>query len=382
MKVLICGAGIAGLTLGWWLRRAGAEVTVVERAAGPRDDGYMIDFFGAGYDVAERMGILTELHGTSADIAEIVYLDGRGRRAGGLSYDSARAMAGGRVLSIMRGDLERILRSSLDPGTEIRYGTSVTAIRDVPGGVDVELTDGGVHRADLLVGADGLHSVVRRLVFGPEERYLRLLGYHTASYLVRDAGLAEEVGRRALLVGVPDRQAGIYPTRDGDLAAWLVHASPGTVLPADTRAEITSRYRGMGGLVDRVLAHCPEGPYYDQVAQIRMPGWTRGRVTLLGDAAHAVSLMAGQGSSMAMAGAHLLATELLGAGVEAALERYERRMRPFVLGKQRSGRGAARWMVPHEAWRITLRNRLFGLADLPGGTAVMGRAFRRLSAGV
>ncbi|GII03761.1 FAD-dependent oxidoreductase [Planobispora takensis] len=382
MRVLICGAGIAGLTLAWWLRRGGAEVTIVEKAAGPRSDGYMIDFFGSGYDVAERMGVLGELRGIAADIGELVYLDGNGGRAAGLRYGSASAAVGGRVLSVMRGGLESVLRSSLDPGVEIRYGTSVGAVRDVPEGVEAELTDGTVSRAGLLVGADGIHSVVRRLVFGPEERYLHPLGYHTASYLIRDDELAGRIGGRAMLVNVPDRQAGLYPVRDGRLAAFLVHARGGTAPPADPHAEIMARYGGMGELVDRVLAHCPQDPYYDCVAQIRMPRWSRGRTILIGDAAHAVSLMAGQGASTAMGGAYTLAVELLGADVGEALERYERRMRPFIAGKQESGRAAAGWMVPHRAWRISVRNRLFRLADLPGSGAVMGRAFRRLSGSI
>lgn len=382
MKVMICGAGIAGLTLAWWLERAGAEVAVVERAAAPRSDGYMMDFFGSGYDVAERMGILGELREVAADIAELTYADRRGRRVGGLRYASFQEMLGGRVLSLMRGDLEAVLRSALPRDLPILYGTGIEAVHDVPSGVEVELTDGTVRRADLLVGADGIHSTVRRLVFGGEEAFLRSLGYHTVSYLFQDAELAEEVGRRFVLVGVPDRQAGFYPTGNGALAASLIHACPAMTLPTDPRAETLSVYRGLGPLVDRMLEQCPEDPYYDYVAQIRMPTWSRGRVTLLGDAAHAVSLMAGQGSSMAMGGAHTLATELLGADVGSALERYERRMRPFVLRKQAAGRSTAGWTVPHQAWRIALRNRLFGLADLPGGRPLMGHSLRRLGASV
>ncbi len=382
MKIVICGAGIAGLTLAWWLRRAGAEVTVLEKAAAPRSDGYMMDFFGSGYDVAERMGILGDLREAAADITELVYADGRGRRVGGLRHASFSSMLDGRVLSIMRGDLEAVLRSALPPDVRIRYGTSVAAIHDVPEGVDVESTDGATCRADLLVGADGIHSVVRRLVFGEEREFLRSLGYHTASFLLKDSELAEEVGRRFVLVGVPDRQAGLYPAGDGRLAASLIHASPAMTLPADPGAQVLSAYRGLGSLIDRALEHCPEDPYYDYVAQIRMPTWSRGRVTLLGDAAHAVSLMAGQGASMAMGGAYTLAVELLGSGVESALERYERRMRPFVLHKQRVGARTADWTVPHRAWRIAVRNRLFGLADLPGGRSLMSRPLKRLAAGV
>ncbi|MEV7011309.1 FAD-dependent oxidoreductase [Streptosporangium sp. NPDC051022] len=382
MKVVICGAGIAGLTLAWWLRRTGAEVTVVEKAAGPRSDGYMMDFFGSGYDVAERMGILDELRRVAADITELVYADGYGRRVGGLRYASFQEMLGGRVLSVMRGDLETVLRSALRHDVPIRYGIGVETVRDVPSGVDVELTDGTVHRVDLLVGADGIHSTVRRLVFGPEESFLRSLGYHTASFLFEDQELAEEIGRRFVLVGVPDRQAGFYPAGKGGLAASLIHRCPALTLPADSRAQVLDAYRGLGPLIDRMLEHCPEDPYYDYVAQIRMSTWSKGRVTLLGDAAHAVSLMAGQGSSMAMGGAHTLATELLGADVESALERYERRMRPFVLRKQAAGRSTADWTVPREAWRIALRNRLFGLADLPGGRSLMGHTLRRLGASV
>lgn len=382
MKILICGAGIAGLTLAWWLRRGGAEVTIVEKAAGPRSDGYMMDFFGSGYDVAERMDILGELRKVAADISRLTYANERGRRVGGLRYTSLSRMLDGRVLSVMRGDLETVLRSALDDDIEIRYGTSITAIRDVPGGTEVELTDGTSRRVDLLVGADGIHSIVRKLAFGPEQDYLRPLGYHTASWLFEDREMSDEIGKEFIFVGVPDRMAGLYPTHGGKLAASLVHASSAMGLPVDPRAVVLEAYQGLGDLVDRALSHCPGDPYYDYVAQIEMPTWSRRRVTLLGDACHAVSLMAGQGSSMGMGGAYTLATELLATEIEPALDRYERRMRPFVLNKQKNGRNTASSMVPHRRWQITLRNRLFGVADLPVGNGLMGIMMKRAGASV
>ncbi|GIH24216.1 FAD-dependent oxidoreductase [Acrocarpospora phusangensis] len=376
MRVVICGAGIAGLTLAWWLRRAGAEVLLVEKAAGPRSDGYMMDFFGSGYDVAELMGLLPDLRAVAADITELAYVDRRGRRTGGIRYETFSRLLRGRVLSLMRGDLEQVLRAAL-PGIPIRYGTSVTAYRETPAGIDVDLADGGTESASWLVGADGIHSVVRRAAFGPEAGFLRPLGYHTASYLLDDPGLSAAIGRRFVLVGVPGRQAGLYPARSGRLAASLIHA--GDRLPEDPRAEIQAVYRGLGDLVERALAHCPPDPYYDHVAQVVMPGpWHCGRVVLLGDAAYAVSLMAGQGSSTAMGGAYLLA-EALRTGDVAG---YEERMRPFVAGKQRAGRDTADWMVPHRHWQIAVRNRVFSLAGLPGASALASRALARLGASV
>ncbi|HEY4018954.1 MAG TPA: FAD-dependent monooxygenase [Pseudonocardiaceae bacterium] len=377
MKVVICGAGLAGLTLAQRLDTLGWDVVVLEKAPGPRSQGYMIDFFGVGYDAAEAMGVLPRIQELGYHVDEVSFLDETGRRRAALPFGQVAKSVGGRLLSIMRPDLELALRESLSAAVDLRFATSLTSVEQGADSVRVTLTDGGTLDADLLVGADGIHSAVRGLVFGEESNYLRYLGFHTAAFSFDDPAIHADLRNRFCLTDTIDRQLGLYGLRGGRVAAYAVHRTPDRTLPVDARAAVLREYGSLGWIVPRVLGQCPPTGevYYDLVAQIEMPTWSHGRVTLIGDACQAVSLLAGQGASLAIAGAYLLADQLVTAGsIEDALARYEQLWRPVVLEKQLTGRKGIRWFVPAslpQVWirRLAMRfTRISGIDRLIAGT--------------
>lgn len=368
MNVIICGAGIAGLALAQRLDAHGAHVTVLEKAPGPRAGGYMIDFFGPGYDAAEAMGVLPRILQLGYHVEELAYCDASGRRRAGLRFDRLAAAAGGRVISVMRPDLERALREHVPSRVEVRYGATITAVDNRPDGVTVTLHDGSTATADLLVGCDGVHSIVRALAFGPEPAYLRYLGFHTAAFSFDDPVAHEQIGGRFCMTDTTHRAMGFYGLRDGRVAVFAVHPAADPALPADPRAALRRGYRDLGWIVPRALAACPppDQVYYDQVAQVVMPGWSRDRVALLGDAGYAVSLLAGQGAALAIAGAYVLGEQLArAASTEVALGGYEQALRPIVEDRQKTARSTARWFVPATRWQLRLRHAAVALTGLP-----------------
>ncbi|MCI2237007.1 FAD-dependent monooxygenase [Paenibacillus sp. TRM 82003] len=368
MRAVVCGAGVAGLTLAGQLARAGADVVLLERAPGPRTGGYVLDFFGPGYDAAEAMGVLPRLLAAGYSFEEVDLVDASGRRRAGLRFDRFAAAAGGRLVSLARPDLERVLREHLPAGVDVRFGTTVTAVEDHPGGVAVTLSDGERVDADLLAGCDGVRSTVRALAFGPAERYVRPLPFRVATFTVEDPVLREAVGARVCLTDTAQRTVGLYGLRDGRVAVLALHRTRATAPPADARAALRREHASLGWVVPRALAACPppERIHHDEVAQVVAPAWTRGRVVLVGDAAHAVSLLAGQGASLAVAGAYLLAEQLRRRpSVEDALAAYEAALRPLVRDRQEAAHRSARWFVPATRRDVLLRRAALALVRLP-----------------
>ncbi|WP_329533154.1 FAD-dependent monooxygenase [Streptomyces sp. NBC_01450] len=378
MRAVICGAGIAGLALAGRLHNTlGWEVVVLEKAPRPRTGGYMIDFFGPGYDAAEAMGVLPWLEELSYPVSGAAFVDDHGRCRARLGYDRFARSLNGRLLSIMRPDLELALREWLSLAVGLRFGVGPEHIDASAHGVRVTLTDGSSLHADLLVGADGIHSTVRSLAFGEERRYVRHLGYHTAAFTFDDPEVHAELGDRFCLTDTVGGQMGLYALRDGRVAAFAVHRAADPRLPGGTRVALHREYGALGWLAPRALAGCPSSPglYYDQVAQTDLPSWSRGRVVLIGDACHAVSLLAAQGASLAIGGAYVLADQLAGSrSIEGALAGYERLWRPVVTRRQRAARRTARWFVPASPRQLRLRRLALRLADQPGTGRIAGIA--------
>ncbi len=364
MKVLINGAGVAGPTLAWWLARSGHEVTLVERAPAPRSGGYVIDFWGAGYDIAERMGALPRVLEQGYQVREVRMVDRAGEKVGGFSTDVFVRATGGRFTSIRRSDLAKTIFDDLDGRVETIFGDSVATIDDRGDCVNVDFEQTASCEVDLVVGADGLHSRVRALVFGGESDLELPLGYHVVAFEVGGYRPRDELVY--VTYAVPGRQLSRFAMR-GDRTLFLAIfrdeycvGPEGAPADADPRAIVRRIYQGLGWECARIVEVMDDAGevYFDSVSQIRMRRWTSGRVALVGDAAACVSLLAGEGTGLAMTEAYVLAAELAASKGDhrAAFAAYERRMMPFLEKKQRSAARFASSFVPKTAIGLAFRN--------------------------
>ncbi|HET7550053.1 MAG TPA: FAD-binding domain [Gemmatimonadaceae bacterium] len=364
MKILINGAGVAGPTLAWWLARSNHEVTLVERAPALRRGGYVVDFWGVGYDIAERMDILPRIREQGYQVQEVRFVDQSGETVGGFSTDVFARATNGRFTSIRRSDLAATIFDSLDGRVETVFSDSVAAIDDHGDCVRVSLERGDTREVDLVIGADGLHSRVRRLVFGDERELEVPLGYHVVAFEVGGYQPRDELVYVAY--AVPGRGLSRFAMRDDRtlfLAAFrdeYLQPLEGTSGAEDPREVIRKIYSDLGWECARIVAAMDDADeiYFDRVSQIRMPRWASGRVALVGDAAACVSLLAGEGTGLAMAEAYVLAAELAAANGDhrAAFAAYERRMMPLLEKKQRSAADFASSFVPKSAVGIGFRN--------------------------
>lgn len=378
MKAIISGAGIAGLTTALALDRAGWQVEVLEKAPHLRAGGYMLDFFGPGFEAAEDLGLIDALRAHARGVGKVDFVDGRGRIGSRMDYRQIGEATGGRLFPILRGDIEKVLHGALPERVEVNYGASIAALTNRDDGVAVTLDDGRDMQADLLVGADGIHSNVRRLVFGPEGHFIRPLGFHTAAYFFESASVVRALDGDFRMMTVKDRMMGLYAVEKERIMAFFAMRAEGAERPDDPRGRLEAGFGDLGWVVPEVLAGAPgpENIYYDVVAQIEMERWHRGRAVLVGDAAYAVSLMAGQGASLAMAGGRALGQVLTGGGdVGAALMRFETELRPLVEEKQQAGRRMANWFVPASGAHVVLRDMGVKLVSWKPLNGLIGRFF-------
>ena len=343
-KVLVSGASIAGPAVAHWLRRFGAEVTVVELTPGLRPGGQAVDARGVAKEVIRRMGLEPAVRAACTDTAGAYTVDANGKiletyRAedhGGDGYIAE--------IEILRGDLSQVLYDDTRDSVEYVFGDRIVDLTQDADGVEVTFAAGGHRRFDLVIGADGLHSSLRGMVFGPRERFVRHLGLVLAYYTVPN-----EFGLDRWLIDYQQdgRSAGLRPVRDATRAIAMLSFPAGdfTVDHRDVEGQkrlLRERMAGFGWETERILAHLDDAPdfYLDQVAQVVMDRWSLGRVALLGDAGYSASPMSGGGTGLALVGAYLLAGELAASGWDprAGFTGYAERMRSYVEANQEIGR--------------------------------------------
>ncbi|MEU2435361.1 FAD-dependent monooxygenase [Streptomyces rubradiris] len=370
-KVLISGAGIAGPALAYWLNRCGCAVTVVEKAGAPRGGGYPVDVRGTALEVVRRMGILPRLRDAHIDTRRLTFLDGDGREVVSVDPHAVTGGAAGRDLEVPRGDLADALHAAVRYDVEFLFDDSIDTLDQSDHGVDVAFRGGGRRTFDLVFGADGLHSRTRELLFGPEERFHHYLGYCFAVFTMRNTfGLSHET----VMWNDPGRAAALYAVRDDDeVHALLNFAHPRPPFdalrnPRAQRALVTEVFADAGWEVPGMLAALRDADdlFFDGVGQIRMPRWSSGRVALVGDAAYAPSFLTGQGSSLALVGAYMLAAALADRDHTTGFAAYERHTRDFVtLNQERAGDGDAS-LFPTTARALERRNDMLrGLETMP-----------------
>ncbi|MHA6668205.1 FAD-binding domain [Homoserinimonas sp. A447] len=382
MKVLIVGAGIAGPALAYWLRKAGHEPTLVERAPKLRQGGYVVDFWGSGFDVAEWMGIVPRLMDEGYRIRELREVSTTGRRISHLDPSRLIDNVRGRYVSIARADLASAIYDALEGEVETIFDDTVRTLDDDGDRVHVEFASGTQRDFDLVVGADGLHSRVRSLTFGPEEQFARDLGIAVAVFDVQGYRPRDE------LVAVTHTEVGVqalrFAMRDDTTMFCFTFRHDGDLPTDDVEAQqelLRTRLAEVGWEVPDILDRMPQARtfYCDRASQIRMPSWSRGRVALIGDAAACPSLLAGQGSALAMVEAYVLAAELHEAGDDyrAAFAAYERQLAPLVRTKQDAAIGLGVAFAPRNRMQVLLRNTVVGLMAVPFiAQLAMGRSLR------
>ncbi|MFD8229020.1 FAD-dependent monooxygenase [Streptomyces massasporeus] len=372
--VLISGASIAGPALAFWLNRYGCAVTVVEKAATLRSGGYPVDVRGTALEVVRRMGIWPRLRDAHVDTRRFTFLDGDGGTVASIASHAVAGSVAGRDLEVRRGDLTDALYTAVRDDVEFLFNDSIDSVDQSGHGVDVTFRGGGRRTFDMVFGADGLHSRTRELLFGPEERFHRYLGYCFAGFtLPNTLGLSHEV----MMWNTPGRAAALYAVGDSDeVHAFLNFAHPQPPSgafrdPGAQRDLLASVFADAGWEVPGMIASLREADdlFADVVGQIRMPRWSSGRIALVGDAAYAPSFLTGQGSSLALVGAYMLAGSLARRDAAAGFAAYEHETREFVtLNQDQIGQGDAA-LFPTTARALERRNAMLRrLGAMPSAT--------------
>lgn len=365
--VLISGASIAGLTLGYWLNTYGFDVKIIEISSSPRKGGSPIDIRADALQVAESMGILEIIKNKQIHTEAISFVGKTGK-----VKVVTRPPKGNNNrepdIEIERENLISILYGLIKDDITFIFNDSIEMLQQNDSGVEVTFKNGNKHWFDFVIGADGQHSAVRKIVFGTEDKFTKYLGMY-----VSVAQIEQKPGKNnhTLLYNSPGKIAGISQY---DAKTYLFFAFHSPRLNYDyhdkeeQRKLLMNTFKNQRWLVPELLRfiQIADNLYFDSVSQIRMSKWTKDRVSLIGDAAHCAAFLSGMGSSLAMTGARILAEELSSAAdnYQAAFQQYENRHKPVVEKIHASVPFTAGMFIPKSHIGIGLRNTLLRIKNV------------------
>lgn len=382
MKVAISGAGVAGPAFAYWMRRTGHDVTLIESAPSFRTGGYVIDFWGLGYRVAEKMGVEAAIRAKGYQIESLRAVGDDGRTLARFHVGAIRRATNGRYTSVARGDLAATIYHTVENDIETIYSDSIVGVDERADGVALTFANAPPRQFDLLVGADGLHSRVRRLAVGPDSTCVRYLGCQVAACVVDGHRPSEELVYETY--SLPGRQLGRFALRDGRTLLLFIFRSDERDVPDGLdacKARLRSEFADADWECPKILVGLDDVDdlYFDAVSQVRLDRWCTERVALIGDAAACVSLLAGEGTGLALIEAYVLAGELHRAAGEfrQAFEAYEGRLRRFIEQKQDQATRFVSLFATRTRLGIWLRNAGIQAMNLPlVGEFAVNRALR------
>ena len=376
-SILVTGASVAGPTLAYWLARQGMAVTVVERAPEFRDGGQTIDVRGAGKVVAQRMGLESAIRARSTHEDGIRFVDEQDRTRAEIGIGAFDGNGPVAELEILRGELARLLIEHGRSTVEYRFGDSIAALEDLPHGVKVRFAQGGEEMFDLVIAAEGVGSPTRKLVFGDEVRR-RSFDLYTAYFTIPRA---PGDGRQMRWFNAPGGlSVCVRPDNLGTSRALLSFQAAANgyekLPPARQKTLLKEKFAGLKWETPRILAALDDAPdlYLDQISQVKMARWSKGRIALVGDAAYCASPISGMGTSLGMCGAYVLAGELGRHDDHAqAFAAYETIMRPYVDQAQDVPLFAPRLASPHSRAGIALGHALLRMSNVPIVKSLLAR---------
>ncbi|MEU7675218.1 FAD-dependent oxidoreductase [Micromonospora taraxaci] len=380
-RAVIVGAGIAGLATALRLARDGWHPLVVERSPTRRSGGYLVNLLGTGYDAAEGLGLVPALSDRALGPFTTVLVRGDGRPKLTVPAAVAEAALGPRTMTVFRGDLETALYEAVRDRVEIRFGTTVSTIDSTDDRVRISLSDGTTEDADLLVGADGVHSATRTATVGPDHRVD--LPYVVAAFPLAHPVTGVPESSATTFIG-PGRTAAIVNLGPGRSSAFFTYrcADPARELERGPVDAIRATFGDLAGGVPEAIHHLqtdPAGAYFDRVSQVDSPRWNAGRTVLLGDAAWCVTLFAGHGAALALAGADQLGTALRrhGDDVPSALADWETGLRPEVVKRQALARRGMYQYAPPSRFHVWMNDVTIRAVTLPGVRGLVRRGIER-----